>query len=132
MITLQNCIALCGLTEEEVLAVAEHERLPRITSTALAANLLSQEHGSATVRDMIIDDSASPAAIRSEAGADLAAGRILRRRRPTIPGASGSNVMTDFPDDMIVVVALFIVVFALNIVPAFAATHVGHVVVCRS
>jgi hypothetical protein len=40
--------------------------------------------------------------------------------------------MTDFPDDMIVVVALFIVVFALNIVPAFAATHVGHVVVCRS
>jgi len=56
MITLQNCIALCGLTEEEVLAVAEHEHLPRITSTALAANLLSQEHGSATVRDMIIDD----------------------------------------------------------------------------
>ena len=28
MITLEDCIGLCGLTEEEVLAVAEHEHLP--------------------------------------------------------------------------------------------------------
>ena len=27
MITLEDCIGLCGLTEEEVLAVAEHEQL---------------------------------------------------------------------------------------------------------
>ena len=54
MITLEDCIALCGLTEEEVLAIAEHEHLP--ASTAVAAYLLSQERGSETVRDMIIDD----------------------------------------------------------------------------
>ena len=30
MITLEDCIGLCGLTEEEVLAVAEHEHLPEI------------------------------------------------------------------------------------------------------
>ena len=56
MITLEDCIALCGLTEEEVLAIAEHEHLPEIASTALAEYLLSQERGSEKVRDMIVDD----------------------------------------------------------------------------
>jgi hypothetical protein len=56
MITLEDCIGLCGLTEEEVLAIAEHEHLPEIAATALAQYLLSHEHGSETVRDMIVDD----------------------------------------------------------------------------
>jgi hypothetical protein len=42
-ITLQDCIGLCGLSEEEVLAIAEHEHLPEIAATALAQYLLSQE-----------------------------------------------------------------------------------------
>jgi hypothetical protein len=56
MITLEDCIGLCGLTEEEVLAVAEHEHLPEIAAAALAQYLLSQEHGSEKVRNMIVDD----------------------------------------------------------------------------
>jgi hypothetical protein len=56
MITLKDCIGLCGLTEEEVLAIAEHEQLPEIAATALAQYLLSQESGSEKVRDMIVDD----------------------------------------------------------------------------
>jgi hypothetical protein len=44
MISLEDCIAFCGLTEEEVLAVAEHEHLPEIDATAFAQCLLSQEH----------------------------------------------------------------------------------------
>jgi DNA repair protein RadC len=56
MITLEDCIGLCGLTEEEVLAIAEHEHLPEIAATALAQYLLSHEHGSDKVRDIIIDD----------------------------------------------------------------------------
>jgi hypothetical protein len=56
MITLDDCIGMCGLTEEEGLAVAEHEHLPEIAATALAQYLLSQEHGSEKVRDMIVDD----------------------------------------------------------------------------
>jgi DNA repair protein RadC len=56
MITLQDCIGLCGLTEEEVLAIAEHEHLPEIAATALAQYLLAQRHGSEKVREMIIDD----------------------------------------------------------------------------
>jgi hypothetical protein len=34
MITLEDCIAFCDLTEEEVLAIAEHEHLPEIAATA--------------------------------------------------------------------------------------------------
>jgi len=56
MITLEDCVGFCGLTEEEVLAIAEHEHLPEIAATALAQYLLSQEHGAAKVRDMIVDD----------------------------------------------------------------------------
>src|SRR5258706_5895570 len=56
MITLEDCIAFCGLTEEEVLAIAEHEHLPAIAATALANYLLCQEHGTGKVRDMIVDD----------------------------------------------------------------------------
>ena len=56
MITLEDCIGLCGLTEEEVLAIAEHEQLPEIAATALGQYLLSLEHGSERVRDIIVDD----------------------------------------------------------------------------
>jgi hypothetical protein len=56
MITLEDCIAFSGLTEEEVLAIAEHEHLPEIAATALAQYLLSKQHGSEKVRDMIVDD----------------------------------------------------------------------------
>jgi len=56
MITLQDCIAFCGLTEEEVLAIAEHEQLPEIVACALAEYLLHQEDGSAKIRDMIVGD----------------------------------------------------------------------------
>ena len=40
MITLQDCIAMCGLDEAEVLAIAE----------------LSREHGAATICSMLRDD----------------------------------------------------------------------------
>jgi hypothetical protein len=56
MISLEDCIGLCGLTEEEVLAVAEHEHLPEMAAAALAQYLLSHQHGSEKVRDMIVDD----------------------------------------------------------------------------
>ena len=56
MITLQDCIAFCGLTEEEVLAIAEHEHMPEAAACALAEYLLNQEHGSERIRDMIVDD----------------------------------------------------------------------------
>jgi hypothetical protein len=56
MITLQDCIALCGLSEAEVLAIAEHEHVPEIVAAGLGETLLKQAHGPERVRQMIIDD----------------------------------------------------------------------------
>ena len=56
MITLQDCIDLCGLDEDEVAAISEHEHVPEIAATALANYLLHQPHGSEAIRSMIIDD----------------------------------------------------------------------------
>lgn len=56
MICLEDCIALCGLTEEEVLAIAEHEHVPEIAAAALAQYLLKKPHGPERIRDIIIDD----------------------------------------------------------------------------
>lgn len=56
MITLDDCIAFCGLSETEVLAVAEHEHVPEVTAAALAQYLLGREHGAEKIRDMIMED----------------------------------------------------------------------------
>ena len=56
MISLEDCIGLCGLTEAEVLAIAEHEHIPEIAAAALASYLLHERHGSEKIRDMIRDD----------------------------------------------------------------------------
>jgi hypothetical protein len=47
---------MCGLTEEEVLAIAEHEHLPEVAATAFVQYLLFREHGSEEIRDIIVDD----------------------------------------------------------------------------
>jgi hypothetical protein len=56
MISLEDCIGLCDLTEEEVLAIAEHEHMPEIAATAYAAYLTGKEHGEEEVCRMIVDD----------------------------------------------------------------------------
>jgi hypothetical protein len=56
MISLVDCIGLCGLDEKEVAAISEHEHIPEIAATALASYLLKQPHGGETIRTMITDD----------------------------------------------------------------------------
>ena len=56
MIALADCLAMCGLSEDEVLAIAEHEHIPEIAAAALAQYLLNLEHGPAKIRDMIRDN----------------------------------------------------------------------------
>jgi hypothetical protein len=55
-ITREDCIALSGLDEAEVAAIAEHEHLDDIAAAALAQHLLHQPHGAGQLRDMIVDD----------------------------------------------------------------------------
>ena len=56
MISLEDCIGLCGLDEEQIAAIGEHEHVPEIAATALASYLLRQPDGAETIRTMIIDD----------------------------------------------------------------------------
>ena len=56
MISLEDCIAFCGLDKDEVDAISEHEHIPEIAATALADYLLKQPHGGEAIRTMIIDD----------------------------------------------------------------------------
>ncbi len=56
MITLDDCIALCGLSKEEVLAIAEHEHIPEIAATGLAKYLLMSDDGPQKIENMIVDD----------------------------------------------------------------------------
>ena len=46
MISLEDCIAMSGLSREEVDAIAEHEHLPEAAAAALAGYLMEHEaHG---------------------------------------------------------------------------------------
>jgi hypothetical protein len=59
MLSLEDCIALCGLTEEEVLAIAEHEHIPEIAATELANYLVRSPEGESCIKAMICDDIAT-------------------------------------------------------------------------
>lgn len=67
MISLVDCIAMCGLSEEEVLAIAEHEHIPAVAAAALGQYLLKQEHGPDKIRVMIVDDIRAAVARRDRA-----------------------------------------------------------------
>ena len=56
MLTLEDCIALCGLTEEEVWAIAEHEHIPEIAATELGNYLVNSPDGEQCIKSMIRDD----------------------------------------------------------------------------
>ena len=56
MISLDDCIALCGLTEPEVLAIAEHEHIPEILAASLGRYLLNKQGRAEQICTMICDD----------------------------------------------------------------------------
>lgn len=56
MISLEDMVGMSGLSEEEILAIAEHEHIPPSVAASLGAYLSSDQKGLSHVRDMIIDD----------------------------------------------------------------------------
>ena len=56
MLTLEDCLGLCGLTEDEVLAIAEHEHIPEMAATELGSYLLRTPEGELCIKAMIRDD----------------------------------------------------------------------------
>jgi len=77
MLTLNDCIALCELNEGEVLAIAQHQRIPEIAAAELANYLLRRPDGELTIKSMIRDDIAQAAA-RCDRTRELALKTLLR------------------------------------------------------
>ena len=56
MLTLQECLDFSGLDNEEIAAIAEHERIPDIVAAELGSCLLATSRGRKQIRGMIVDD----------------------------------------------------------------------------
>jgi hypothetical protein len=56
MLRLEDCLALCELTEDEVLAIAEHEGLPEIAAAELGHYLVRSPGGEMSIKSIIRDD----------------------------------------------------------------------------
>jgi hypothetical protein len=56
MISLEDCLGLCDLSREEILAIAEHEHLPEIAAAALGHYLVHSTQGPGKLFAIITDD----------------------------------------------------------------------------
>lgn len=56
MITLEDCVALSGLTEEEILAIAEVEHVPELAACSIGHYLSEYLGRNDLVRDLIVKD----------------------------------------------------------------------------
>ena len=66
MLSLEDCLALCELSEDEVLAIAHHEHLPEIAAAELGNYLCRTPEGEMRIKSIIRDDIAE-----ARAGGDL-------------------------------------------------------------
>ncbi len=55
-LTIQDCIDMSELTEEEILAIAEHEQIPEVLAIELGCYLVQQPGGEKRIKRMIQDD----------------------------------------------------------------------------
>lgn len=77
MLSLEDCIALCGLSEDEVLAIAEHERIPELAAAELGNYLVQTPEGEMRIKSIIRDDIVR-ARLRGDCKHELALKRLLR------------------------------------------------------
>ena len=56
MLTFEDCLAFCELTEEEVDAIAEHEQLSETVAVELGSYLIRRPDGQLLIQHMIVDD----------------------------------------------------------------------------
>ena len=53
MLSLKECFDFCGLTGDEVHAIAEHEHLTELSAAVRGQSLLQTEHGISEIRRFI-------------------------------------------------------------------------------
>jgi hypothetical protein len=77
MLSLEDCLALCDLSEEEVLAIAEHEHIPEMAAIELGNYLVHMPEGEIRIKAIIRDDIAR-ARQRGDRNHELALRLLLR------------------------------------------------------
>jgi len=77
VLTLEDCLALCELSEEEVLAIAEHEHIPGLAAAELGHYLVRTPSGELAIKAMIRDDLAA-ATSKGDRNRELALKLLLR------------------------------------------------------
>jgi hypothetical protein len=71
MLSLQDCLALCELSEDQVRAIAHDERIPEIAAAELGHYLVRAPGGELRIKAMIRDDLAEARA-RGDRARELA------------------------------------------------------------
>lgn len=89
MLTLEDCIALCDLTKEEVAAIAEHEHIPEIVAVEMGNYLVHTPDGVPAIKRIILDDIESAKARGNQEHA-LALRLVLRHFVETHPNNRAS------------------------------------------
>lgn len=56
MLTIQDCIELSELSEDEILAIAEHEHVPEMVAVEIGNYLVHTPSGEKRIKRMIADD----------------------------------------------------------------------------
>jgi hypothetical protein len=88
MLSLEDCIALSCLTEDEIAAIAEHEHLPMMVAAELGNYLVQTPDGSRYIRKMIRDD-IKAADARGDLVHALALKLVMRHYLATHPECAG-------------------------------------------
>jgi hypothetical protein len=77
MLTLEDCLGLCDLSEDEVLAIAEHEHIPEMAALQLGNYLVHRPDGEMRIKSIIRDD-IGVARLRGDRAHELALKLLLR------------------------------------------------------
>lgn len=76
MLSFEDCLALCELTEEEVLAIVQHEHIPEMAAVQLGNCLVHAPDGEMRIKSILRDDIAAARA-RGDRAAELALKLVL-------------------------------------------------------
>lgn len=87
MLTIEDCIELCGLSAEEVEAIARHEHIPDLQAVELAEYLVHCDDGVPRIRRIIEDDLADARRRHDEAA--------VRRYRAVLKHFIATHPMKD-------------------------------------
>src|SRR5207249_3816509 len=78
MISVEDCVAMCGLDEGEIAAIVEHEHVPEIEAAAIVSDLRHRAGGPAALCAILVDDVRAACARGDRAHAAALLGTLRR------------------------------------------------------